>query len=242
MCIQRVFLFVENSGKLIVVGTPIGNRGDFTPRGIDCLQKADVLLCEDTRISRRLTGPLGIDKPMYPFHEHNEKAQSVIWADAIAEGKTVALMSDAGMPGISDPGFRLVRECRRRKLVVEVVPGPSACISALAISGLPTDSFFYRGFLPPKKSARKKFFDEFRAFGSTICLYESNHRIEKFLLEACAELGPDRWVSVAKEITKIHETVITAPLGEVVKLLDRPEALFRKGEFVVMIAPEGYEL
>ncbi|MCC5788436.1 MAG: 16S rRNA (cytidine(1402)-2'-O)-methyltransferase [Opitutales bacterium] len=233
---------METAGKLIIVGTPIGNRGDFSTRGAESLEAADVLLCEDTRVSRRLTDPLQIEKPMIPFHEHNEKSQATVWADAIASGKVVALLSDAGMPGISDPGFRLVRECRRRDLLVEVIPGPTAFVSALAISGLPTDSFYFRGFLPPKKSARQKFFQEFRSFGSTLCLYESNHRIEKFIREACTELGPDRWVSVAKEITKIYETVITLRLGEMKKRLETSSALFRKGEFVVMIAPEGYEL
>lgn len=233
---------METSGKLILIGTPIGNRADFSARGAETLQSVDVLLCEDTRMSRRLTDPLHIEKPMIPFHEHNEKAQAPVWADAIASGKVVALLSDAGMPGISDPGFRLVRECRRRDLPVEVVPGPTACLSALAISGLPTDSFYFRGFLPPKKSARQKFFQEFRSFGSTLCLYESNHRIEKFIREACAELGPERWISVAKEITKIYETVLTLRLGDMEKRLETSGALFRKGEFVVMIAPEGYEL
>lgn len=226
-------------GCLYLVGTPIGNREDISPRAVRLLKEADCIACEDTRTSQGLLKPLGISRPLLAYHDFNETEKAVEIADAVASGKKVALISDAGMPAISDPGFRAVRECRRRGLDVVPVPGPTAAMSALAASGLPSDRFLFLGFLPAKTSARKKSFEEIRAEAGTVIYYESTHRIVAFVEDLVEVLGPERCICVAREITKLHESFLTGKAGEVLARLVKGST---KGEFVVMIAKEDYSL
>ena len=224
---------------LFVVGTPIGNRRDLSPRAEEVLRHADLIACEDTRHARQLLNPLGITTPTIPYHDHNETAQAHYLATKISEGKSIALISDAGMPGISDPGFRIVRDCRSQNLPIFAVPGPTALTTALAISGLPTDQFFFFGFLPPKSSARKRNLETYRDAEATLVFYESTHRIEKFLNDIIEVLGPDRIISIGRELTKLFETVHT---GSAQQVLDQLSNGSKKGEFVVMIAKSTYTL
>ena len=160
-------------------------------------------------------------------------------ANRIEAGEDIALIADAGTPAISDPGFRLVRECHKRGVKVTTAPGVSAVITALSLSGLPSDGFLYVGFLAPKSAARKRFFEAQSAFDYTIIIYESCHRIGKFLNDLVETLGPDRCISVCRELTKLHETVHTGPAGEV---RDRVAKGSQKGEFVILIAKDGFQL
>ena len=187
----------------------------------------------------RILEPLGIKARLVPYHEHNEQQQAGTLADAVAEGRQVALITDAGMPAISDPGFRVVRECRRRGLPVTPIPGPTAAMTALAASGLPSDGFLYLGFLPAKTAARQRSFAQYRDFPFTLVFYESTHRIEKFLEDIIAVLGPERCVCVGREMTKLHETFYTGPCARVLQDLRKGST---KGEFVVLIAREGYSI
>lgn len=224
---------------LYVVSTPIGNLGDITQRAIDVLRRVDLIACEDTRTSGRLLAHIGSDRPTVSYHEHNERVRAEELAQQIATGKSVAVISDAGTPTLSDPGFRVVRECQRRQLPIVPVPGASALLAALATSGLPTDAFFYAGFLPPKSAARRRFLEHHRDFPHTIILYESCHRIEKFLAEMLDVLGPERVVCIAREITKRFETIQT---GSLYDLAGAPNKITSKGEFVVLIAANGFTL
>jgi 16S rRNA (cytidine1402-2'-O)-methyltransferase len=224
---------------LYLIATPIGNLGDISQRAIETLSRLDRLYAEDTRHSRKLLNHLGIDRSLAPCHEHNEAALSEEICRLIANGESCGLISDAGTPGISDPGFRLVRACRKADLAVVPIPGPSAVVTALAVSGLPTDSFLFVGFLPPKKSARLRHFEENKSARMTLIYFESTHRIDKFLTDAEAIFGPDRVICIARELTKHHETVLTGPIQEVVERFAKGSS---KGEYVVMVAKEGYSL
>lgn len=228
-------------GQLTLVAAPIGNLSDMTPRAIEALKTVDTIACEDTRVTGKLMSKLGIEKksPLLSYREENEKHMAIELADRIELGERIALISDAGMPAISDPGFRLVRECHKRGLHVTTTPGLTAATTALALSGLPTDGFLYVGFLPPKSAARKRFFESKREFEYTIIVYESCHRIAKFLNELVETLGEDRCISVSRELTKLHETVHT---GAASKVRDRVAKGSQKGEFVVSIAKHGFEL
>jgi 16S rRNA (cytidine1402-2'-O)-methyltransferase len=199
----------------------------------------DRLYAEDTRHSRKLLNHLGIDRPLTACHEHNEQSMAEEIARHVESGSTCGLISDAGTPGISDPGFRLVRALRKAGLPVVSIPGASALVVALSGSGLPTDSFRFYGFLPPKRAARLRHFTENRDAAETLAYFESTHRIGKFLEDAEAVFGPGRCICVARELTKRHETVLTGPLRDV---RDRFAAGSAKGEFVVLIAKEGYVL
>lgn len=222
-----------------MVATPIGNLADLTARAQALLARVDMIACEDTRTSGALLGRLGIDRPRIAYHEHNEREAAERIAAEIGAGRSVALITDAGTPALSDPGFRLVRACRRRGLPVVPVPGPNAAVAALSASGLPTHGYLFAGFLAPKTSARRAFFEKHRACDVTLVLYESCHRIAAALADVREVLGEARCVCVAKEITKVHETFLTGPASDVEARLSR---LALKGEFVLMIAPEGYEL
>jgi 16S rRNA (cytidine1402-2'-O)-methyltransferase len=231
----------ENSGLLTLVATPIGNLGDMTARAIETLKTADAIACEDTRVTGKLLSKLEIERtaPLISYREENESHMAGQLADRIAAGERIALISDAGMPAISDPGFRLVRECRARGLAVTATPGLTAATTALALSGLPSDGFLYVGFLPPKRAARKRFFEKYRDFEYTLVIYESCHRIGKFLDDLVDVLGAERCISVARELTKLHETVHSGPAAEV---RDRVARGSQKGEFVVTIAKAGFAL
>jgi 16S rRNA (cytidine1402-2'-O)-methyltransferase len=226
-------------GHLYVVATPIGNLGDLTERARALLAAVDLVACEDTRTTGALLQRLGLHRELFAYHEHNETATAEHLAGLIAGGKSVALVTDAGTPGLSDPGFRLARACRRRALPVVPVPGPSALLAVLCAAGLPTNGFLFAGFLPPKSAARAAFLGKYRDFPYTLAVYESCHRIDKFVAEIGATLGPARVICVAKEVTKIHETFLVGPVAEVAARLAK---LSLKGEFVVLIAPADFVL
>ncbi|RME73354.1 MAG: 16S rRNA (cytidine(1402)-2'-O)-methyltransferase [Verrucomicrobia bacterium] len=228
------------SGTLYIVATPIGNLADITERAAETLRRADLVACEDTRTSRVLLERIGAaGVPTIAYHEHNERRMAERLADRVAAGEQVAVISDAGTPGLSDPGFRVVRECRRRGLPVVAIPGPCALIALLSVAGLPTNAFFYAGFLPPKTAARRRFLEEHRDFPHTIALYESCHRIRALAAEIEAILGPERVICIGKELTKLHERVLTGPAAEVRASL---ESIPNKGEFAVLIAPASFQL
>ena len=226
-------------GCLYVVATPIGNLKDLSTRAVAILTDSDVIACENTRKARRLLDPFGIKTEVILCNEHNEKRQANTIADMVTSGKSVALISEAGTPCISDPGFRVVRECRRRGLPVAPVPGPSAGVAALAASGLPSNGYLFVGFLPARKSARRRFFEKYRDFEYTLVFYESTHRIDAFLDDFVDTLGPQRTICLAREMTKIYETFLVGPASEV---RDRLKTGSKKGEFVVLAAKDGYRL
>jgi 16S rRNA (cytidine1402-2'-O)-methyltransferase len=230
---------VAQPGHLYVVATPIGNLADVTERARAILGGVDVIACEDTRTTGGLLTRLGLHRPLLAYHEHNEAEVAERLADQLAAGKSVALVSDAGTPAISDPGFRLVRAARRRGLPVVPVPGPCALTAVLSASGLPTNGFLFVGFLPPKTSARTAFFTKYQDFDYTIALYESCHRIDKAVTELNATLGSERVICVAKEVTKLHETFLVGPAADVAARLARTAL---KGEFVLLIAPREFTL
>lgn len=227
------------AGRLLVVATPLGNLGDLTARAREAIAGCDAVACEDTRVTGGLLRHLDVSKPMLAYHEHNEKEVAVAIADRVAAGAVIALITDAGTPGISDPGFRVTRECRRRGLTVSPLPGPCAIVALLSASGLPTNAFRFVGFLPPKSAARRRFLEEIRAAAETVVLHESCHRIGDFLDEMLELLGPDRVVCVGRELTKLHETIRTAALKDLVSAL---KAGSLKGEFTVAIAPADFAL
>jgi 16S rRNA (cytidine1402-2'-O)-methyltransferase len=226
-------------GHLYVVATPIGNLADLTDRARAILGAVDLVACEDTRTTGSMLTRLGLHRPLVAYHDHNEADVAEKLADQIAAGKSVAVVSDAGTPAISDPGFRIVRACRRRNLPVVPVPGACAVAAVLSASGLPTNGFLFAGFLISKTSARTAFLGKYRDFEFTLALYESCHRIDKFAEEIVATLGPDRVVCIAKEVTKLHETF---HVGHAADVRDRLLKGSLKGEFVVLIAPSDFVL
>jgi 16S rRNA (cytidine1402-2'-O)-methyltransferase len=226
-------------GHLYVVATPIGNLADLTDRARAILSAVDLVACEDTRTTGGLLTRLGFRKELVAYHEHNEVEMAERLADQLAAGKSIAVVSDAGTPALSDPGFRVVRACRRRGLPVVPVPGPSALLAVLSASGLPTNGFLYVGFLPPKSAARIGFFEKHRNFPYTLALYESCHRIDKAVDEILATLGPTRVICVAKEVTKLHEAFFVGPVSEIQARLAKASL---KGEFVLLIAPSDFVL
>lgn len=232
---------MPNTGTLTLVAAPIGNLSDITPRAVDVLTAASFIACEDTRVTGKLLSKLEIENnaQLISYREENESYMAGEIADRMEAGEHIALIADAGTPAISDPGFRLVRECRKRGLKVTTAPGVSAVTTALSLSGLPSDAFLYVGFLAPKSAARKRFFEANQTNDYTIIIYESCHRIGKFLNDLVSTLGPDRCISVCRELTKLHETIHTGPASEV---RDRVADGSQKGEFVICIAKDGFEL
>lgn len=227
------------SRHLYVVATPIGNLADLTERARAILGGVDLVASEDTRTTGALLARLGLRKDLVAYHEHNETEMAEKLAGQLEEGKSVAVVSDAGTPGLSDPGFRLVRACRRRGLPVVPVPGASALTAVLSASGLPTNGFLFVGFLPPKSAARVAFFEKYREFDYTLALYESCHRIDKAVDEIVATLGTARVLCVAKEVTKLHEAFFVGPAADVQARLAKASL---KGEFVLLIAPQDFVL
>ena len=230
---------LEADGALFIIPTPIGNLGDLSPRAIETLKSSDLLACEDTRLTGKLIASLGIEVPTTSYRESNERRLAGRLSEEIMAGKNISLVSAAGFPNISDPGFRLVRECRRMGLPVIPLPGPNAAITALAASGMPTNKFLFLGFLPPKKAARLKAYKEWKDFPGSIVLYESKHRIEVALADLQEVVGAERNVCLARELTKLHETFYHGRLDRVRRQLDEGS---KKGEFVLVVAPAGYEL
>jgi len=224
---------------LYVVATPIGNRADITQRALEVLGKATVVACEDTRHTGTLLQHLGLKRPLLSCHDRNESTRAVELADRVAAGEAVALVADAGTPLVSDPGFRVVRECRRRSLPVFAVPGPCALAAALSVAGLPAHPVLFMGFLPAKSAARRRFLTEHQHAPYTLALYESCHRVAALAAEAQEILGDQRVACFARELTKRFETVLTGPLADTVPALTGRNL---KGEFVVLIAPATFSL
>ena len=219
---------------LILVATPIGNLGDVTHRAIEVLRSVDLVLCEDTRITRRLMSAHAIATPLATYHEHNAARVRPRILAQLRTGARMALVSDAGTPAISDPGYRLVRACRDAGIPVSTVPGPTALIAALAVSGLPTDSFYFGGFLPARSAARRARLARLADLGSTLVFYESPRRLEAMLSDADAAL-PGRRAVVARELTKLHEEFREGTIRE---LRDHyRETGPPRGEAVVLFGP-----
>ncbi|MFE8072779.1 16S rRNA (cytidine(1402)-2'-O)-methyltransferase [Marinobacteraceae bacterium S3BR75-40.1] len=222
-------------GALIIVATPIGNLGDISHRAEQMLASADLIAAEDTRHSRKLLNHLGLEKPLAALHEFNEEARSGSLLDRVAQGQVVALVSDAGTPLISDPGFHLVREAHRRGLKVTTAPGACAAIAALSVGGLPTDRFVFEGFLPSKEGARRRRLDSLRKEARTLIFYESPHRIDGCLQNLAEVFGEDRQGVVARELTKSYETVYVDALGQLAERAQGDPDM-RRGEIVVLVA------
>jgi 16S rRNA (cytidine1402-2'-O)-methyltransferase len=219
-------------GILYVVATPIGNLEDMTFRAVRILKEAGLIACEDTRQTRKLLDHYGIDRPTISYHEHNEAARAAELVARLLEGTTVALVSDAGMPLISDPGYRVVKAAIENGVPVQPVPGASALVAALAASGLPTDEFHFGGFLPAKAGQRRRTLEELAGERATLVFYEAPHRIVETLREVAEALGP-RPVVVARELTKIHEEFLRGTAGEVAETLAARETV--KGEITLLV-------
>ncbi|HEX6182588.1 MAG TPA: 16S rRNA (cytidine(1402)-2'-O)-methyltransferase [Pyrinomonadaceae bacterium] len=222
----------ETAGTLYLVATPIGNLEDVTRRALRVLSEADVVACEDTRRTRALLEHFGIRARTVSYHEHNERERAEGLARMIEEGSAVALVSDAGTPGINDPGYRLVRACAERGLRVVPVPGPTAFVAAVTASGLPTDEFYFGGFLPARPHARREKLASVKALRATLVFYETPHRITQALADAREVLG-EREAAVARELTKLHEEVVRGRLSELQQHFSAEGAA--RGEMVLVI-------
>lgn len=218
--------------KLYLVPTPIGNLADITLRALDVLRQADMVLCEDTRTSGKLLKHYQIQQNLFPYHQHNEHRVLPVIIAKLQAGQTIALITDAGTPGISDPGFLLLRECLRYDIAVECLPGPTAFVPALVQSGLPSNSFVFEGFLPPKKGRMTRL-TRLASEQRTVVLYESPHRLVKSLTEFQTYFGPERQASVSRELTKMFEET---KRGTLIQLAEYYTSHPPKGEIVVVIA------
>ncbi len=222
-------------GKLYVVATPIGNLADFSFRALETLKQVDLIAAEDTRHIRMLLQHYGIGKPLISLHQHNEDTASQGLVEKIKQGQTIALVSDAGTPLLSDPGLPLVRLAKQQGIEVSPIPGACALIAALSVSGLPVTRFTFEGFLPRTSSARKTFFQTKLADTTTWAFYESSHRIQAALEDMLEIFPANHIIAVAREITKLHETIVKDELSAITELVKTDENM-RKGEFVVIVA------
>lgn len=222
---------------LAIVATPIGNLGDITRRAADCLADADLVLCEDTRVTGKLMAHLGLKKPLQPYHDHNAARVRPMVLERLAAGALVALVSDAGTPLISDPGYRLVQEAASAGIAVTPLPGASAALAALTVAGLPTDRFLFVGFLPPKSKARRDAIDEIRSVRATLVFYETGPRLLATIEDLAALLGP-RDAVVARELTKRFESVRRMKLDALAQhYRERKPDEMPKGEIVLLVGP-----
>lgn len=224
------------SGTLTIVGTPIGNLGDFSPRAVEALEAADFIAAEDTRVTLKLLNHFGLKKPLVSYYEHNKRERGEQICARIEAGESCALVSDAGMPAISDPGEELVAQCAERGIPVLAVPGPSAVVTALALSGLPTGRFAFEGFLSVNKKSRREHLQSLSGERRTMVFYEAPHKLPGTLRDLLEALG-DRRVALARELTKVHEEVIRTTLSEAAARYADGGA---RGEFVLVVegAPE----
>jgi 16S rRNA (cytidine1402-2'-O)-methyltransferase len=225
-------------GTLYVVATPIGNLGDLSPRALDALRAVAAICAEDTRHTRQLLAHYGIEKPLLALHEHNEGEVAGRLVARLAAGESLALVSDAGTPLVSDPGFRLVRAARGAGIKVSPLPGPCAFIAALSVAGLPSDRFAFEGFLPAKAGARRERLARLAGEVRTLAFYESAHRIEDSLADMATAFGADRQAVLGRELTKLFETVLDGTLGELRERI-AADPNQRKGEFVVLVQGVG---
>ncbi len=219
------------SGRLTLVGTPIGNLSDFSPRAVAALEECDFIAAEDTRVTLRLLNHFGIKKPLISYFEHNKREKGEQLCARLEAGENGVLVSDAGMPAISDPGEDLVRLCRERGIEVGCVPGPSAVITALALSGMPAGRFTFEGFLSVSKRSRREHLESLKTEPRTMIFYEAPHKLPYTLRDLLGALG-DRPVALCRELTKIHEEVITTTLSEAVSRFENEAP---RGEFVVIV-------
>ena len=218
---------------LHLVATPIGNLGDITLRALETLAGVDIIACEDTRITRRLTERYGITAQLKPYHEHNAALARPKILERLAQGASIALVSDAGTPLISDPGFKLVREVCAAGFSVIALPGPSSVLTALAVAALPTDRFFFEGFLPSKETARRARLAELSRINATLVMFDSGNRVQDTLADLAAIMG-ERDAAICREMTKLHEDIKRGPVAELARTADTLET---RGEFVLVIGP-----
>ncbi|MCY7348574.1 MAG: 16S rRNA (cytidine(1402)-2'-O)-methyltransferase [Pyrinomonadaceae bacterium] len=222
------------SGILYLVATPIGNLADISQRALETLRTVDLIACEDTRHTGKLLNHFGIKKRLVSYHEHNENARTEEFAELLMEGKSIAVVSDAGTPGVCDPALRVVQKAHEIGAKVVSIPGAVAFVNALVVSGLPTDSIFFGGFLPSKKNDRRKRLSEVAAIPATLIFYETPHRLAKSLVDGLEVLG-NRKIAVVREITKLHEEIV---LGSLEQLAERFSSNDVKGEIVLVIDRE----
>ena len=218
---------------LHIVSTPIGNLGDITLRALATLAAADLIACEDTRVTRKLLDRYAIAVPLTPYHDHNAATARPKLLQKLAEGAAIALVSDAGTPLISDPGYKLVRAAQEAGHAVTAIPGASSLLAALTVSGLPSDQFFFAGFLPPKQAARRARIAELARVPATLILFEAGPRIAETLIDLAAALG-ERDAAICRELTKLHEEIRRGPLATLARVGGEQET---RGEFVLVIAP-----
>ena len=219
-------------GTIYLVATPIGNLEDITLRALRILKEADLIACEDTRQTQKLLNHFGITTPTISYHEHNEAARAEELAAQAQQGRIIAIVSDAGMPAISDPGYRIVLQALEQKVPVIPIPGPSALLAALAASGLPTDSFRFHGFLPAKQGQRRRILEEIRPSSQTEIFYEAPHRVVEALQDIVEVLGLSRSVVIARELTKLHEEFLRGSAQELLAQLQQKEV---RGEITLLI-------
>ena len=229
---------MHTPGTLHVVATPIGNLGDLSPRALETLRTVSAICAEDTRHTRQLLAHFGLERPLLALHQHNEDAQADQLVARLLAGESLALVSDAGTPLVSDPGFRVVRAARARGIRVSPVPGACAAIAALSVAGVPSDRFVFEGFLPAKAGARRERLAQLAAETRTLMFYESAHRIEETLADMASVFGPQRRAVLARELTKLFETVLDGDLATLqTRVGEDPNQ--RKGEFVVIVEGAG---
>ena len=219
-------------GKLIIVATPIGNLDDVSARAVQALSEADFVACEDTRRTGRLLTHLGLRRPLVSLHEHNERQRLPRLIAALRDGQSIALASDAGTPLLSDPGFVLVREAVQEGIEIDAIPGPSAVIDALVLSGLPPHPFTFAGFPPPRSGKRQRFYRRFASIDHTLVFFESPHRLLASLADLQEVLG-NRPVAICRELTKLHQEILRGTLEEATHTLSQRTAL--KGEFTLVV-------
>ncbi|MGH8080265.1 MAG: 16S rRNA (cytidine(1402)-2'-O)-methyltransferase [Lysobacter sp.] len=229
---------MQTPGTLHIVATPIGNLGDLTPRALETLRSVAAICAEDTRHTRQLLSHFGLERPLLALHQHNEEQQAAQLVARLQAGDSLALVSDAGTPLVSDPGYRLVRAARAAGIRVSPVPGACAAIAALSVAGLASDRFSFEGFLPAKTSARRERLNRLAAEPQTLLFYESSHRIEETLDDMVAVFGEQRPAVLARELTKLFETVLDGSLSELAAKV-KADPNQRKGEFVLIVEGAG---
>jgi 16S rRNA (cytidine1402-2'-O)-methyltransferase len=229
---------MHKPGTLHIVATPIGNLGDISARALEVLARVDAICAEDTRHTRQLLSHFGMERPLLALHQHNEDAQAAQLVARLQAGDSLALVSDAGTPLVSDPGFRLVRAAREAGVRVSPVPGACAAIAALSVAGIASDRFAFEGFLPAKSGARRERLARLAAETRTLIFYESAHRIEESLVDFVAAFGPDRPAVLARELTKLFETVLDGGLATLLANV-QADPNQRKGEFVLVVEGIG---
>ena len=220
------------AGILYLVATPIGNLGDFTPRAVETLENADFIAAEDTRVSMKLLNHFGVKKPLISYHEHNHVTAGQSVLNRLLAGESCALMTDAGTPAISDPGEDLVRLCAENGVEVRAIPGCCAAVNALAVSGLPTGRFTFEGFLTVNKKSRREHLDSLKSERRTMIFYEAPHKLQNTLKDLTDAFGPERRISLCRELTKLHEQILRMTLGEALAYYTENDP---RGEYVLIL-------